>query len=182
MDSAFAFIGRLADWFGQWIPRWAILDTTESAIKFVGGKKVVVCQSGVHFWWPAMTTFVAYPTAQQTDRLEVQTMESKDGKTFIVGGTLTYKVHDLAMLIPMVHSAGTATVDKAMTAVHDVCCQFDWADLQEEQRKGTLKTKLRNAAQRELSELGITVLMLKLNTLARSRVIKVSQSTSSEEN
>ena len=182
MDSALAWIGQIASWIGQWIPRWAVLDTTEGAIKYVGGKKVVVCGAGIHFYWPARTSWVTYPTARQTDRLEAQTMESKDGLTFIVSGTLTYKVLDLALLVPCTHSPSTATIDIAMTAVHDVCCSMDWKELQEEQRKGTLKTKLRNAAQKDLKDLGIEVLMLKLNSLARCRVLKISQSTSSEEN
>lgn len=182
MDSALAWVGQIATWIGAFIPRWAILDTTEGAVKFVGGSKVKYCGPGVWFYWPARTIFRAYPTARQTDRLESQTMESKDGKTFLASGTITYQVRDLMMLLPCVHSAQTAVIDIAMTALHDVCCSFSWEDLQAEQRKGTLKTKLRNAAQRDLSELGIEVVMLKLNSLARCRVIKVSQSTSSEEN
>ena len=83
MDQAFAFIGRIADWLGQWIPRWQILDPTQGAIKYVGGKRIVECKAGIHFWWPARTTFQEYPTARQTDRLEMQTMESKDGKTYM---------------------------------------------------------------------------------------------------
>lgn len=182
MDNALAWIGKIAEWLGQWIPRWTILDTTEGAIKYVGGKRIVSCGAGVHFWWPARTTWQSYPTARQTDRLESQVMESRDEKTFMVSGTLTYRVIDIARLLPHVHSPATTCVDIAMTAVHDVCCQFTWAELQEEQRRGTLKTKLRNAAQRDLEELGIRVVMLKLNTLARCRVLKISQSTSSEEN
>lgn len=182
MDSALAWIGRIAEWIGQWVPRWAILDATQGAIKYVGGKRIVVCGPGVHFWWPARTTFVEYPTARQTDRLETQTMESKDGKTFIAGGTLTYQVEDLALLVPCTHSPATAVIDIAMTALHDVLCSYDWSDLQTRQRKRTLKTELRNEAQRSLTELGVRVITLKLNTLARARVVKVSQSTSSEEN
>lgn len=182
MDNALAWVGKIADWIGEWIPRRVILDTTEGAIKFIGGKRVVVCAPGVHMYWPLRTTFIKYPTARQTDRLETQTIESKDGKTFMVSGTITYQVDDLALLIPCTHNAATATIDIAMTAVHDVCCLFDWETLQKEQRAGTLKTKLRNAAQKDLSELGIKVLMLKLNSLARCRVLKISQSTSSEEN
>jgi regulator of protease activity HflC (stomatin/prohibitin superfamily) len=182
MESALAWIGQIAAWIGQWIPRWSILDTTEGAIKYVGGKRIVVCGAGVHFYWPARTTFVAYPTARQTDRLEMQTMESKDGKTFIAGGTLTYCVEDLEKLVPVTHSPATTVIDIAMTALHDVLCQYDWAELQSVQRKRTLKTELRNEAQKSLTELGVRVIMLKLNTLARCRVIKVSQSTSSEEN
>lgn len=182
MDNALAWIGKIAEWLGQWIPRWTILDTTEGAVKYVGGSRIVACRAGIHFWWPARTTWQQYPTARQTDRLESQVMESRDEKTFMVSGTLTYRVENIARLLPWVHSPATTTVDIAMTAVHDVCCQFTWAELQDEQRRGTLKTKLRNAAQRDLEELGIRVVMLKLNTLARCRVLKISQSTSSEEN
>ncbi len=198
MESAFAWIGQIAEWIGQWIPRRSILDTTEGAIKYTGfflpqslrvrcggfdgPMRVTVCSAGIHWYWPAASSWVMYPTARQTDRLETQTMESKDEKTFLVGGTLTYKVKDLAKLVPENHSPVTATIDVAMTALHDVCCTLTWAELQEEQRKGTLKTKLRKAAQRDLEEIGIEVIRLKLNSLARCRVLKVSQSTSSEEN
>ena len=109
-------------------------------------------------------------------------MESKDGKTFLASGTLTYRVKDLMKLLPENHSPVTATIDVAMAAMHDVCCSFTWEELQEMQRKGTLKTRLKNAAQRDLEEIGIEVLRLKLNSLARCRVLKISQSNASEEN
>lgn len=198
MESAFAWIGQIAEWIGQWIPRRAILDTTEGAVKYTGfflprrmrvrlggfdgEMRVSVCEAGIHWYWPAASTWVMYPTAKQTDRLETQTMESKDGKTFIVSGTLTYKVKDLLRLVPENHSPVTATIDVAMTALHDVCCTLTWDELQDQQRKGTLKTKLKNAAQRDLEDIGVEVVRLKLNSLARCRVVKVSQSTSSEEN
>lgn len=182
MSGAFEWIGKIADWCAQWIPRWSILDTTEGAIKYVGGKRAVVCGPGIHFWWPATTTFYAHPVARQTDRLETQTMETKDGTTFLVSGTLTYVVEQLERFVPVVHSPHTTVVDIAMTAVHDVCCDFDWAMLQGEQRKGTLKTKLRNEAQKQLGEYGIRVIKLQLNSLARCRVYKISQSVANEEN
>lgn len=182
MDQALAWVGKIAEWLGAFIPRWVILDTTESAIKFVGGKRIVVCGPGIHFWWPARTTIRSYPIARQTDRLESQTMETSDGKTFLVAGTITYRVDDIGLLVPFVHSCMTAVTDIAMLALHSVCCSLTWNELQQEQRKGTLGTKLRNAAQKDLAELGIKVLTLRLNTLAKCRVIKVSQSTSTEEN
>lgn len=181
MESALAWIGQIAAWIGQWIPRWNILDTTEGAIKYVGGKRVVVCGPGVHFFWPARTTWVAYPTARQTDRLETQTMETKDGKTFIVAGTITYSVTDLAALVTTTHSPTTTIVELAASAVHDICCDFTWDELQTEQRKGTLKTKLRNEAVKQLDDYGVKVIKMQLTNLARCRVIKVSQSTANEE-
>lgn len=198
MESALAWIGWIAEWLGRFIPRREILDATESAIKYSGfivprawrvrcggydgDFRITLHGPGIHWWWPWTSRWNSHPVVRQTDRLETQTMESKDGKTFLVSGTITYEVSNLILLITSTHSPLTAVVDIAMTAVHDVLCSFDWADLQQEQRRGTVKTKLKNEAQRQLSELGIRVLLLKLNTLARCRVYKISQSTASEEN
>lgn len=182
MTDAFAWIGQLVEWFGRFIPRLVILDMTEGAVKYVRGKHAVVCGPGLHTYWPLVTTWVDYPTARQTDRLETQVMESKDGVTFIVSGTITYSVDDLGKLLPVVHAPTRNTTDLAMTALHDVCCLFLWADLQSEQRRGTLKTKLKNEAQKVLGEYGIRTHKFQLMSLARCRVYKVSQSTSAEEN
>src|SRR5262245_55306160 len=140
MDSALAWVGQIFEWLGKFFPRWTILDTTEGAIKYVKGVPVV-CEPGrVHWHWPVTTTFVPYPVARQTDRLETQTMDSKDGRTFIVGAMVTYQVSDLEALITTTHSPSTAVIDIAMTAVHDVLCDMTWDDLQLKQQKGTLRT------------------------------------------
>lgn len=182
MESAFAWIGWIMEWFGRFIPRRMILDTTEGAIKYRRGSEIIYCGPGVHWFFPWSTKWHEYPIARQTDRLQTQTIETKDGVTFIVSATLTYQVNDLLKLLPLVHSATLNTIDLGMTAVHDVCCDFTWAELQGEQRRGTIKTKLKNEAQKQLGEYGITVIKLQLNTLARCRVIKISQSTAAEEN
>lgn len=181
MESALAWIGKIAEWLGAFIPRWAILDTTQGAIKYVGGSRAIVCGPGIHWYWPARSTFVEHPTARQTDRLETQTMESADGKTFLVSGTITYSVEDLALLVPLTYSPFHTIIDIAMCAVHDVCCEMDWADLQSMQRRKTIKTQLKNEAQKQLGDYGIKVIKLQLNSLARCRVYKINQSTASEE-
>jgi regulator of protease activity HflC (stomatin/prohibitin superfamily) len=182
MDSALAWIGQIAAWIGQWVPRWEILDPTMGAVKYVGGKRIVVCAPGIHFYWPARTTFTTYPTARQTDRLETQTLESADGKTFIVSAMIIYSVDNLGALLPTTHNAMQAVADIAMASVHDVLCKYTWDELQAMQRGKTLKTQLKNEAQAQLADYGIKVAKLQLNTLARARVIKISQSTASEEN
>lgn len=180
MEAALAWIGQIAAWIGQWIPRWEILDLTQGAIKFKGGKKVVSCGPGIHFWWPARSKFLIFSVARQTDQLESQVMESSDGVTFLAGGTLTYSIIDLPALVTTTHSVFHAVQDMAQAALHDVVCDMTWAELQAGQRKGTIKTKLRNAAQDQLKEYGVKVVKLQLNSLARCRVYKVSQSTSIE--
>lgn len=181
MNAAFEWIGKLVEWLGAFVPRWVILDTRIGAIKYVRGVPKLCNPGAVHFYWPLTTLWQEYPVVRQTDRLEAQTIESKDGKTFMVAGTITYLVSDLMALMNTTHSATTNTRELAASAVFDICCDYDYAELQEKNQRGTLKTELKNEAQKQLGEYGIKVLKLQITNLARCRVYKVSQSTASEE-
>lgn len=185
MDSALAWIGQIAEWVGKFFPRWVILDSTEGGVKFIGhpwrpGVKVVACGPGIVWFWPACTFFQSYPTARQTDNLPTQTFTTLDGKTIAVGGMLVYAVDDVVKLLTQTHSAAKAIQDIALTAVHDVCCSLAWESLCEMQRKGTLDTRLRNAANKQLEEYGVRVLKCMLTDLAVTRVLKVIQSVNQE--
>ena len=182
MENAFAWLRDIAEWLGRFVPRWVILDTTEGAIKYKGGRTPVVCGPGVHFYWPARSTFVPYPIARQTDRLETQTMETADGITFMASGTLTHEIEDLGLLVPRTHSPSTTIVDLPMAAVHDICSDETWAYLNDRKERRKLKTQLKNAAQEQLKDYGVKVHKLQLNSLVRCRAYKISQSTSTEEN
>jgi regulator of protease activity HflC (stomatin/prohibitin superfamily) len=181
VDSALAWIGKIAAWLGDFIPRWVILDTTEGAVKYVRGCKAVALGPGIHFYWPVTTTLTHYPTAFQADRLQTQTLVTTDDKVIIVGAMISYSVTDILPLVAGTHSALTTVKNLAMTAVHDVCCRMSWEELKGEQRKGTLDTKLRNMAQRMLMRYGVKVEQLTLIDLAPARVLKLMQSTSNEE-
>lgn len=175
MDSALAWIGQIAEWLGRFFPRWVVLDTTEGMIKFVRGSRIVVCDpGGVYWWWPATTTVTQYPMARQAETLQTQTIVTTDDKTIIVGGMIIYSVHDLKALITTTFNAETTIKDIALTAVHDVCCQMSWDELKAEQRKSTLDTKLKNAAQKALKDYGVTVIKVMLVDLAPSRVVRLS--------
>ena len=181
MDSALAWIGKIAAWLGDFIPRWVILDTTEGAVKYVRGHRATALGPGIHWYWPVVTTLTHYPTAFQADRLQTQTLVTTDDKVIIVGAMISYSVTDILPLVAGTHSAITTVKNLAMTAVHDVCCRMSWEELKGEQRKGTLDTKLRNTAQRMLTKYGVKVEELNLIDLAPTRVLKLMQSTSNEE-
>jgi len=182
MDSALAWIGQIAEWVGQFIPRRVVLDTTEGAVHTVNGKDPVFCAPGkAWWWWPWNSNFDKFPVVRQTVSIETQTMVSLDNKTFIASGTLTYSVTDLLKLLTTTHDADTAVAEIASTTLSDVLPSLTWDALLAEQRKGTIKTKLKNGAQRELAEYGVEVIRFKLNSLAPCRVLKISQSTASEE-
>lgn len=182
IDEAFGWLGRLVEWFGQFFPRWIILDTTEGAVKYRRGLAPVVLGPGIHWYWPATTKYTEYPTAFQADRLQSQTIVTTDDKTIIVGGMISYEVADILPLVSKTHSAITTVKNLALTSIHDVCCKMSWEELKGEQRRGTLDTKLRNAAKKLLEPYGVRVIDLVLVDLAPARVLKLMQSTSVEEN
>jgi regulator of protease activity HflC (stomatin/prohibitin superfamily) len=180
MNEALAWIGQIAEWIGRFVPRWLILDTTEGAVKFVKGKKAIPLAAGIHWWWPVTTKITEYPIAFQADRLPTQTIVTTDDRTILVGSMISYEIMDILPLVAHTHSASMTVSNMAMTAVHEVCCKMAWPDLKNEQRRGTLDTKLRNAAQKWLGEYGVKVVSLVLIDLAPTRVLKLNQSTSQE--
>lgn len=176
MDSALAWIGQIAQWVGQFFPRWEIVEPAMNGVKYVRGARVVICPPGIHWYWPVTTKWETHQVARQADRLESQAFVTADGKTIEVGGLLVYRVTDLAALVTICYSPMALIQDIALTAVHDVCCAMSWPDLMTEQRKGTLDTKLKNAAKAQLKEYGVDVIKCMLTDLAPSRVIRLNQS------
>jgi regulator of protease activity HflC (stomatin/prohibitin superfamily) len=181
VDSALAWIGQIASWIGQWIPRWIILDPTLGGVKYVKGKPKYCAPGQVHWYWPVTTNLETYPVARQADDLRTQTIVTTDDKIIVVGGMIVYEVDDVMKLLPTTYRAAQAVKDIALTCIHSVCCGMSWEELKREQRKGTLDTKLRNEARKALEEYGVKVLKVQLTDLAPARVLKVMQSISKDE-
>lgn len=181
MNEAFAWLGQVVEWIGRFVPRWEVLDLTQGAVKFVGGKKAVPLGPGIHWYWPVMTKLFIYPTARQADDLRSQTMVTTDDKVIVVGGMIVYEVEDIEKLLAHTYHASQAVKDLSLTVIHDVCCQMSWEELKQGQRKGTLDTRLRNAAKEALEPYGVRVIKAMLTDLAPAEVIKILQSTSRDE-
>lgn len=176
MDSALAWIGQIAAWIGQFIPRWQIVDTTRGAVKFVRGSRVVKLGPGLHWFWPVLTDFHVYPTARQAVDLRAQTFVTEDDKTIVVGGLIVYEIEDIEKILAHTYDPEETIRDITLSAIHDVCCQMSWDELKREQRRGTLDTKLRRESQKGLIDYGVKVLKTTLTDLAPCRVLKLVQS------
>ena len=171
MEAAFAWIGKIMDWFGQFFPRWVIVKPTEGYVKFVRGAKVVALTPGVHFWWPVTTELESHPTVRQTVDLRAQTFVTADGKTVVAGGLVVYEVHDIKQVCTTMHMPDEAVRDITLSAIHDVCCDKTWEQLQRGGR--SLDTEMKNKAKNALYEYGITVVKVALTDLAPCRVLKL---------
>ena len=177
MDSALAWIGQLAQWFGQFFPRWTIVIPQRRGIKYVRGRKVVVCEPGIHWFWPVTTLWQDWPVMRQGVSLPSQTMVTVDDKTIEASGMLIYSVSDIETFMLRSYSPDHLVQEIALTAIHDVCCSMTWDELKGEQRKGTLDTKLKNAAKAQLKDYGVEVVKCMLTTLGPSRILKLVQAS-----
>jgi regulator of protease activity HflC (stomatin/prohibitin superfamily) len=197
MGTALDWIGQIAAWIGQWIPRWRIVAPTEAAVKaegfflprslrvrfrgFDGDMRLTPCGPGLHWYWPATTLMDTYPTKFQSDNLPSQTFETADDKTITVGGVVSYTVIDIIKAITGTHSAMKTIQVHTLAAIHEVCCRMTLDELNTEQRRGTLKTKLRNQAQTPLAEFGVKIEDCRLTDKARSRALRLIQSTQQDD-
>lgn len=180
MESALAWIGQLAEWIGQFIPRIRNVRVTHKAIKFLRGR-VKVVDPGLRGFWPLTTDFIEYPIVRQAIELRGQTIVTTDDKIILVGGMLVYEVDDLEKLWTQSFNPEQTLKDLTLTVVHDVCCRWSWDVLKREQRDGTLDTKLKNEAKKVLEPYGVTVIKLMLTDLAPCRVLKLVQTTAKGE-
>ncbi len=180
MDSALAWIGQLADWVGQFFPRWIILNTTEGAVKFVHGSKAVPLGPGIHWYWPAVTEVKSWVLARQSVNLPAQTVTTTDGKVLAVGGLLIFRITDAMELIAHVWNPDQTVRDIAQGVVHDVCSRSEWGELQMAKNDGTLPRELRRVMRKKLAPFGVRVITATLTDFAPCRVLKIIQTTNQD--
>lgn len=177
MENAFAWLGKVMEWIGDFIPKRVILDVTMGGCKFIGGRKVKVLGPGVHWYWPFWTQLHTYPTARQADNLSSQTVVTTDDRTVVVGGMIVYEVADIEKILAHTYKPQDAIRDLALTAIHDVICQLSWEELKSAQRSGALDRKLRSECRAALLPYGVTTLKVQLTDLAPARVVRLVQSS-----
>lgn len=182
MEGALAWIGQLATWFGQFFPRWVILNTTEGAVKFVRGSNPVVLAAGIHWYWPAMTELRVWTVARQPVDLPTQTITTADGKSVGVGGSLTFRIVDLLPLLAHSFDPDKTIRVKAASVIHHVCSRMTWDELQAARHSGALNRALRVAMCKKLKPLGVRVIEAPLTDFASARVLKVIQTISQDGN
>jgi regulator of protease activity HflC (stomatin/prohibitin superfamily) len=176
MDAALGWIGWIAEWVGNLIPRWLIVPATHGGVKFVRGAEVRPFGPGVVWYWPAITQTIVYPTARQTVDLRTQTLVTTDGKVVGVGGMVSYRVVDIEALIGKTYDCDQTIKDICAGAISEVVRSASWPDLQSEEFGRELRTIMR----RRLRPFGVKVLRTTLTDCAPCRVLKIVNAQSAD--
>lgn len=177
MDSAFAWLQYLADFIARLVPKWDIVPTTHGWVMWVGGKRVISGGPGIIWWWPARTEVKIYPVARQALDLRPQTLTTKDGKTLLVGGLLSFSIEDIEKALAYTWSIDETLRDITLTALKHVITRMTWEEIHDAEQVGRLDKRLRHATRLRLRPYGIKVLKVSLTDIAPTRVIKLAMST-----
>lgn len=178
MDSAFAWLSQIVEWFGQFIPKRVLVDPTHAALKFVKGRLGIALKPGMHFYWPITTNLYTYPVARQTVDLRSQTFMTTDEVTAIAGGLVTYEVSDIELLLGHTHDPDTTIREITIGEIHGVLCSMPWTEIRTLLASGKLDTRLRGEVRKALEKYGVRVVNVTLTDLAKCRVIKLFNSNS----
>jgi regulator of protease activity HflC (stomatin/prohibitin superfamily) len=183
MTDAFAWLGELVSWFGQWFPRWEIMDTSEGWVKWVRGKRIVTGGAGIVFYWPATTKFARWFVARDSKNCKAQTLSLPSGETILFEAVVIYEIKDLALLAGYTADPLNTIEDVTMGAVLSVMEGFNsWEEIRAASvrlpraRDTEFNRMLRDEVQRALASYGVNVLGVFLQNKAKCRVLKLVNS------
>ena len=177
MDSALAWIGQLAEWFGKLIPHLVIVKVTQGGIRMRRGNEISEIVPGPLVHWPIWTPIEIITVVRDTMDLPAQTFTTKDGRVTLASGMITYSVKDVVKLLTTAPDYTNAIADVAMTCIHDVFIQYEWEALRAGILDGSVNKALKKSTQDELGGFGIKVIAFGLKDLAPARVLKIVQDT-----
>jgi SPFH domain/Band 7 family protein len=178
--DAFAWLGEIVNWFGRWIPRLTIVDSTKGWVKFVQGKHVRSGGPGLVWHWPLVTEIIVFPTVRDSLRCQAQTITLPSGETVLVEAVVIYEVEDIEALIAHTAEPNMTIMDQTMAAVAAVMESIaSWEELttiSRRQRRAhdtELNYRLRNEVAEALKPYGVKVLSVMLQNKAKARVYKL---------
>lgn len=180
METAFAWLGEIINWFGRWVPRLTIVNTTQGWIKFVKGHTIKSGGPGLVWHWPLITELKVFPIVRDSLQCKAQTITMPSGETALVEALVVYEVLEIEKLVAHTAEPFATIVDLTMGAVlyvmEDVA---DWEELrqlsqrQPRARDSELNRRLKDEVQRALTPYGVNVLTVMLQNKAKARVFKL---------
>lgn len=173
MGNALAWIGEIVNWFGQWIPRWVVVNTTHGWVKWVKGGKVISGGAGVVWYWPATTNLAMHPIARQTMNLPSQILETTDNRTFVIGGVVTYEITDLEKVLAHTYDPDQTIEDIAQAAITDACSGRTWQELRDGINSGKFYIAMRQQLAKELQAFGVRVIKARISDFAPTRAYRL---------
>lgn len=168
----FGWVNSLFEWFGNWFPTLTIIPKTHAGVKFKWGKVVVPLKSGVHIFWPIVTSVLMHPVVRHTHELASQALMTKDGYDILIKVAVVCEIHDIVSALADNYDVYETVGDVSRGTVTECIFTHELDELRThfiEVREG-----LEKAIGEVLNDYGITVLEVKIMELSQCQTIKHS--------
>src|SRR5574341_131131 len=183
MESAFAWVGALFEWFGTFVPRMSIVDTTQGWVKFVRGRVVRSGGPGLVFHWPLVTRLVVIPIVRDSLTCKAQTITLASSETVLVEAIVIYEITSIEKLVAHTADAETTISDVTTGAIHSVIETVPSYDVlvqmgvrRARRQNSDLNYKLIEEVKEALEPYGVRVLDVFLQNKAKARVLRLVNS------
>lgn len=171
MESAFAWIGSIIEWLGNFIPRVKIVRATHAGVRFRHGKTAEAIKPGLCVYWPIVTEVDIIPVARQTHNLPSQSLTTKDGEKVVVSGVVVYSIKDIVACMAKNWDVSDTINDITMCAITHVITQHTYSHILEN-ITGGIQTELTKETRRKLKSYGVKVVRTALTDFSTALVIK----------
>jgi regulator of protease activity HflC (stomatin/prohibitin superfamily) len=171
MESAFAWIGWIAEWLGSFVPRLKIVRSTHAGVKFRHGRKAISLPPGLHFYWPLVTEVEIIPVARQTHNLPSQCLLTQDGQQVVVGAVVVYSITNIVDALSKNWDVNDTINDITMVAITSVVSKRTLTDLKDN-LDGDVQKHLTAETRKKLKRYGVKVFKTALTDFSTAFVIK----------
>jgi regulator of protease activity HflC (stomatin/prohibitin superfamily) len=168
MDSAFAWIGQIATWFGNFVPTWTLVRATDGAVKFLPGGRTEVLDPGIHWYWPVTTEIEKVAVVRQVLDTQPQTIMTQDHEPVYVAGLVVYVIDDLHKYMVENFDASANLDDIVQTAIRKTIVNRDFLTIQA--ARADVDNRLTSDVQKALEPFGITVEAARITDFSKARV------------
>lgn len=160
METAFGWIGQIAQFLGTLCPNFVHVETIVAAIIITRGRHVKELSPGIHIYWPFWSTVYTRPRVRQTDNLAAQALITKDNQSVVVSGMVRYEIDDAIKALAETHDVATAIIDESLAIVCEYVTQKTLSEIQED--RAGVNTDLTRKIRSTLRSYGINVLKAQL--------------------
>jgi regulator of protease activity HflC (stomatin/prohibitin superfamily) len=130
VDQALGWIGGIFQTLLKIIPWLVIVPATHAGVAFVRGRRVKAWQPGLHWYWPVVTTYRLMATVRQTQLIQSKIVMTKDLRTVIVGGLVTYVIDDIVSALAKIVDLPSDIMERTQGAMLSAVSQNTLEEIQ----------------------------------------------------
>ena len=127
--NIFAWLDNLMSLVGSLFPRIYFVRCNEAHVVLVASRQPILRRSA-YFIWPLITTAYEIPMNRRTLDIESQSLESKDGKGFVVDGTIAFTITDAIQFSVHNFEPDESLLRDAERVLREVLTGLDWENIQ----------------------------------------------------